>query len=111
MVCIFITVKRKCFFGTEYAATISCAPLTHTEDTYYSSRVILSIFRIFQRFDKVFVNYSLLRLNFSSIVHKDFVSPDIPTLLLCPIQSMQRHDFCQMRKSSLQLAARSDPSH
>lgn len=102
--------NKNLFFGTEYADTICFAPLTHSGDTCYSSRAILSIFRIFQHFDKVPVNLSLSRLKFSNIVHKEFLSPDTPTFLSYPIQSMQRRHFCQRRKTSLQLAA-NGPSH
>lgn len=101
----FHNCERK-IFGTEHAATFSSAPLTHTEDTYYSSRAILTIFKIFQHFDKVSVKLSLLSLKLSSIVHTDFMSPDTPMLLLCPTQS--RKCFWQVRKTSLQLVAKSD---
>lgn len=111
MVYIFITVKGKhSSLGLNMHATISFAAPTHTGDARYSSRAILSIFRIFQHLDKVPVHLSVSRLKFCNIVHKVFVSLGTPALLSCPIQSMRRHHFCQVRKTSIQLGT-NGPSH
>lgn len=97
--------RKNIFFGTGHAASISFAPLTHTEGTWSCYMPVFSVFRLFQWLDKMPVDLALSTLKFSNIVPKDFVSPDTPTLLSCLTQGMQRHHLCQVKKTSLHLAA------